>query len=88
MKIKVLSANFWGLPFPEEIKENLNKLFPEVKFEHEILRTPNDALKAVKNAKVDGFLLFVLSSIPGIVRPVLMSGLPTVVINETYGGSS
>ena len=87
VKIKVLFSNFWGLPFPEEIKENLSKLFPEVEFEYEILRTPNDALKAVENTKVDGLLLFVLSSIPGIVRPVLMSGLPTIVINETYGGS-
>ena len=87
VKIKVLFANFWRLPFSEEIKKTLNKLFPEVEFEYENLRTPNDALKAIKSTRIDGVLLFVLSSIPGIVRPVLMSGLPTVVINETYGGS-
>lgn len=86
VRIRVFHASVWGL-FQEDARAMLAELFPDVEFEHVALRAPNEALREAGRGGADAYVVFVLSSIPGIVRPILMSGVPTLVVNETYTGS-
>ncbi len=72
----------------EGVKKILKERFPEIEFIYEEAGTASDALNALKRLRdVDGYLVFVLRHLTGVLRPILRSGKPTVIIAETYTGA-
>lgn len=72
----------------EGIKRILAENFPDVEFLYEEAGTASDALRALKNiGDVDGYLVFVLRHLTGVLRPILRSGKPVAIIAEAYTGA-
>lgn len=70
------------------VKKILNERFPEIEFVYEEAGTASDALRALRKlGDVDGYLVFILRHLTGVLRPILRSGKPTVIIAETYTGA-
>jgi L-fucose isomerase-like protein len=64
----------------------LSKMYPEINFVTYDIRTASDVEKFLKE-EGESYLLIVLNSIAGLIRPILYSHKPTVIIAETYGGA-
>jgi hypothetical protein len=83
-----------GLPASEEwftekkkaVMNKLSKMYPEINFVTYDIRTASDVEKFLKE-EGESYLLIVLNSIAGLIRPILYSHKPTVIIAETYGGA-
>ncbi|MEM0050693.1 MAG: hypothetical protein QXW39_09210 [Candidatus Bathyarchaeia archaeon] len=86
----IVSENF--KKFYEEnvksVKRILEERFPDIEFLYDEAGTASDVLRALKRmSDVDGYLVFVLRHLTGVLRPILRSGKPTVIIAETYTGA-
>ncbi len=75
--------------FMDNTKQYLQRTFPNITFNFSTVSSINDAADAVSKLQGDtvGLLVFNFWSIPGIVRPILSKGIPTILISDTYGGS-
>jgi len=70
------------------VKDKLKEMYPEIDFSYHEIKTLEDVSNFLDEEKTStGYLVFVLNSIGGLLRPILQSGEPTILINETYGGS-
>jgi len=72
----------------DEVVKALTSAYPHLTFRVHEIRSPEDVSSFLKEeADSVGYLLFVLNCIAGLVRPILFSGKPVIMIAETYGGS-
>lgn len=72
----------------EKIKEKLYECCKEIDFAFYRVEDDNDLKTAMlKEPNPPGYLVFVLNSISGLLKPIILSGKPVVIIAETYGGS-
>ena len=82
---------FIGAPkgFIDEVRNHLESSFPGVSFNYSTLSNTNEASASASQIPNDtvGVIVFNFWSIPGIVRPILTRGIPTLLVSETYGGS-
>lgn len=70
------------------IMKKLGELFPHTEFVPHDIRNLDDASKVVDETKdAVGYLIFVFNCIHGLMRPLLWSDKPTVMMAETYGAS-
>ncbi|MCD6470479.1 fucose isomerase [Candidatus Bathyarchaeota archaeon] len=72
----------------ERIIQALTKLFPEVEFHHfniTSLEEVSDALSKTRDSV--GYIVFLLNSLYGLVRAIIGSEKPTILIAETYGAA-
>lgn len=82
------SSNEWMEEKEGEVLDNLNGLFPEIEFTSYQVAEPADASRVIrKEADASGYIVFVLNSVRGLIRPILQSGKPTILVGETYGGA-
>lgn len=78
----------WMEGIEAEIKQKLEDMYPDIQFDYWRVSESEDVDRFVRTrCESAGFLVFTLNCIAGLVRPILQSGTPTVLINETYGGS-
>lgn len=71
-----------------EVMRRLAELYPGMRFRYHNLRSMTDVKEFLEEeAGAVGYLVFSLNSIVGLVDPIVMSGKPTVVIAEAYGGA-
>lgn len=78
----------WCKEREESVVNRLKVLFPEIKFVSYGITEPDDVSKMIREEEgASGYMLFVLNSVRGLIRPILQSGKPTVLIGETYGGA-
>jgi len=72
----------------ERIKNILEEKFPDVEFVYGEAGTASDSVRILKKlGNVEGYLVFVFRHLTGVLRPIIMSGKPTVILAETYTGS-
>jgi hypothetical protein len=76
----------WFAEKKKTIMSKLSETYPEITFAAYDIRTPTDAERFLEEGG-EGYLLIVLNSIAGLVRPILYSRKPVVIIAETYGGA-
>ncbi|KXA91223.1 hypothetical protein AKJ57_01985 [candidate division MSBL1 archaeon SCGC-AAA259A05] len=82
------SSDEWIEEKVEEVLDNLNELFPEIEFVPYRVEEPADVSEFTKKEeRATGYLVFVLNSVRGLIRPILQSGKPTILVGETYGGA-
>ncbi|MET1160403.1 MAG: fucose isomerase [Thermoprotei archaeon] len=82
------AAKEWFAKMINEIKSSLAQCCKEVEFSFYQIKDSDDLREAIlKEARSRGYLVFVLNSISGLLKPVIQSGKPVVLISETYGGS-
>lgn len=78
----------WFKKIESDVKAKLEKLHPFIEFSYYELSTIDDVnIFLSKEGNAVGFFVFVLQSLPGLLRPIIHSGKPTIIIAETYGGS-
>lgn len=78
----------WYAKIRNGVTSKLNKLFPEMEFALHDVKNLADVSKFVEEERdVVGYMIFILGGISGLVRPILQSGKPTLLIGETYGGA-
>ncbi|GGP20864.1 hypothetical protein GCM10007981_10660 [Thermocladium modestius] len=71
-----------------EAMKRLAELYPGVRFREHHVRSMADVEEFLEEeAGAVGYLVFSLNSIVGLLDPIAMSGKPTVVIAEAYGGA-
>ena len=72
----------------KRIKSILEERFPDVEFVYGEAGTASDSIRVLREiGGVDGYLVFVFRHLTGVLRPIIMSGRPTVILAETYTGS-
>lgn len=72
----------------DSVKKKLKEMYPEIDFSYHEIKTLEDVSSFLEEEKTSsGYLVFVLNSIGGLLRPIVQSGEPTILINETYGGA-
>ena len=78
----------WMEDLEGKIRDRLEETYPDIDFSYHQVREQDDVKEFLESEDQSaGFLVFTLNCIAGLVRPILQSGKPTVLINETYGGS-
>lgn len=78
----------WFAEKKRVVMDKLFKMFPEIEFTAYDIRKPADVNEFLERGGGSvGYLLFVLNCITALVRPILHSFKPTVIIGETYGGA-
>lgn len=75
--------------FIDNAEQHLLKAFPSIEFNFFTISSINEAVDSVSKlpSGTVGSLVFNFWSIPGIVRPILSRGIPTILVSDTYGGS-
>ncbi|MCD6488744.1 MAG: hypothetical protein J7K21_05925 [Desulfurococcales archaeon] len=76
----------------EEIKSRViaraRELYPHIEFHVYDVRDLEDVRELLKKeADSPGYMVFILNCITGLVRPIIYSGKPVILVSETYGGS-
>lgn len=72
----------------ERIMEILTKLYPDVEFHSFNITNYQEVSEALNKTKdAVGYVTFLFNSLHGLVRPIIESGKPTVLIAETYGAA-
>ena len=78
----------WFNKIKQNVMQRLKELYPYIDFSYYDISTMDDVHNFLtKESNAPGFVIFVLQSLPGVLRPIIYSGKPTVIIAETYGGS-
>lgn len=78
----------WCEKIEDEVMNKLNDLFPMMEFVPYDLRNPDDVSEFIRMEKgAAGYVVVILNSVRGLVRPILHSGKPTILIGEAYGGA-
>jgi len=82
------AARNWFDKITEKIKQGLETCCSYIDFTYYYIRNIDDLEEAlIKESSSLGYLVFVLNCISGLLKPLLNTGKPIVIINETYGGS-
>ena len=85
-----------GSPAPTEwfakkksaVTDKLREMFPEIGFSFYDIEEPTDVNTFLKQESGSvGYLIFILNGLTGLIRPILYSFKPTIMIAETYGGA-
>ncbi len=70
------------------IKNSLEECCKEIEFSFYYVNDIDDLVKALtKESNALGYLVFVLNSISGLLKPLIERGKPVILISESYGGS-
>lgn len=78
----------WSSSWLNVIKPALESLYPNIDFTFYLVSSVKDAHDFLaKESGSAGFLVFQLMSIPGLSRPIIQSGKPTVVIAHALYGA-
>jgi hypothetical protein len=78
----------WFSREKKAVLSGLSKMFPEIEFIPYDIKNLADAGEFLKRGEgAAGYLVFVLNCIGGLLRPIVQSGKPTIMIGETYGGA-
>lgn len=82
------AAQDWFNEITNKIRQGLEACCSDVDFTYYYVRNIDDLKEAlIKESGSVGYLVFVLNCISGLLKPLLDTGKPTILINETYGGS-
>ena len=72
----------------KRIMEILRSLYPDIEFHPFSITDSQDVSKALEETRdATGYIAFLFNSLYGLVRPIIESNKPTVMIAETYGGA-
>ena len=78
----------WFSEIKEKVMRKLKEMYPEIEFSIHDIRDSEDVKKFLESeAKSVGYVVFILNCITGLVRPILYSYKPVIMIAESYGGS-
>jgi len=78
----------WFSEKKQKVLDKLHTMFPDIKFVTYDIRNVNDVSDFLdRESDSIGYLIFILNCIAGLIRPILYSGKPVIMIGETYGGS-
>ena len=78
----------WFSRVSESFLKKLRNYFSNINFITYFVENEGDVDKVLKSEKGStGYVLVILNSISGLVKPFLHSGKPVIMIAETYGGS-
>ena len=72
----------------KKIMEILRSLYPDIEFHSFSITNSRDVSDALdKTRSAVGYIAFIFNSLYGLVRPIIGSNKPTVMIAETYGAA-
>jgi len=82
------AAKEWFDNVTNSIKSSLEKCCKEVEFTYYYVRDIDDLKVAIsKETNAPGYMVFVLNCISGLLKPIIETRKPLILVNETYGGS-
>lgn len=82
------ASEAWFAERKKEVMDKLVRMFPDLEFAAHDIREPADVNRFLsEEGESIGYLLVVLNCIAGLVKPILYSSKPVVMIAETYGGA-
>ncbi len=78
----------WFNKIESNVKFKLKSMYPNIDFTfYEVSSVSDVEALLSKEYGSPGFLIFVLQSLPGLLRPIIYSGKPAIIIAEAYGGA-
>jgi len=82
------AADEWFKNITDRIRRGVETCCRDVDFTYYYIRDVMDVNNVlVKETDSPGYIVFILNSISGLLKPIIYSGKPVVLVNETYGGS-